>query len=402
MFATYVFVLVPAAWASPETDSVVAANNQFAVDLYSQLSKKDGNVFFSPYFINKTLAMVYAGARGDTEKEMATVLHFTLGQERQHRAFREMRGLLNAGPGLANPFRKTKEAELYLSAGLWRARGAGFENSYLHLLRDCYGADLREIHFTDSERARKRINAWVEEQTRKKIQNLFQPGSIDAKTRLVLASALYFKGDWTKPFKKSDTRDDHFWVEPARKVPVKLMHQTETFGYFEDPDCQALRMRYEGQKHALLVLLPKKDDGLPEFEKKLSAKRIADTLKQISDQKVRVWLPKLKMTQEFNLNDALSALGMGRAFSGQADFRGMNGGREPLMISKVVHKAFVDVNETGTEAAAASGVAMALSSAPPGGTPPPIPVFRADHPFVFAICDVRTGLILFLGRMEQP
>jgi serpin B len=395
------FSSVPAAWASPETESVVAANNQFALDLYGNLKERAGNLFFSPYCINKTLAMVYAGARGDTEKEMAAALHFTLGQERQHRAFRDMRDLLNAGHGiLANPFR-TKEPELYMAAGLWGQRGAGFDNNYLNLIRDCYGAGLQEVDFRDSERVRKQINTWVEDQTRNKIQNLFQPSSLDASTRLVLASAIYFKGDWTHPFLKSDTRDGDFSITPTDKKTVKLMYQASDFGYFEDGDCQVLRMPYQGDRHALVVLLPKKTDGLPELEKKLTAKRLGEAMKGLTDQKVRVWLPKLKMTQEFTLNNALSDLGMRQAFSPSADFRGMNGGNEPLKINEVIHKAFVDVNEEGTEAAAATGVTMNVLSAAPRPEPV-IPVFRADHPFAFAICDVRTGLILFLGRVEQP
>ena len=392
--------LISTASASPETDSVVAANNQFALDFYGQLGKKDGNLFFSPYCINKTLAMVYAGARGETEKEMAAALHFTLGQGRQHRAFRDVRSLLNSGQGsLVNPLKKTKEPELFVATALWGARGVGFDRDFLGVMRDCYGAPLQQVDFADSEGARNRINGWVEEQTRKKIQNLLQSGSIDASTRLVLASAIYFKGDWTHPFHKSDTSEESFWIAPDRKVPAKLMHQLDTFGYFEDEECQALRMNYEGKKHALVVFLPKKKNDLPELEKKLNAKRIADVTNRFKDQTVDVTLPKFKLTGSFELKDALSALGMRSAFGCRADFRGMTESREPLVIGTAVHKAFVDVNEEGTEAAAATAVVMALGAASPRTH---TPVFRADHPFIFTICDVRTGLILFLGRVEQP
>jgi serpin B len=385
----------------PEVQSVADANNQFALDLYHKLRNKDGNLFFSPYSISKALAMVWAGARGDTEREMAAVLHFKLGQERQHQAFRETRKLLNRTGPFGLPPLPNNKVQLHLSANLWGQRGFDFQESYLSLIQDCYGGGLQEIDFTAAEKARKKINAWVEQQTHNKIQELFQPGTIDTNTRLVLASAIYFKGDWAHPFKKSGTREDSFWVTNSTKVPAMLMSQTDTFGYFEDKDLQGLQMPYEGKDLALIVLLPSKRDGLAELEKALTAEKLAGWVGRFWEQKVNVWLPKFKTTSAMDLNDTLVALGMEKAFTGSADFSGMTGGREPLAISKVVHQAFVDVNEEGTEAAAATGVAMSLSAAP-GSSGPRVPVFRADHPFVFAIRDVRTGVILFLGRMSKP
>jgi serpin B len=380
---------------SPEVQSVVNANNQFALDLYNQLGKTEGNLFFSPYSINKTLAMVYAGARGDTEKEMAAVLHFGLGQDPQHQAFLRTRELLNQRSPFPGP-----DVQLYLAANLWGQRGYHFHKSFLKLVHDCYGGGFEEADFAASEPARQRINSWVEKQTQSKIKDLFPPGSIDLTTRLVLASAIYFKGDWANRFKNSSTRDENFWTTASTKAQVRMMSQTDNFGYFEDADCQALRMPYQGQKLAMMVFLPSKKDGLADLEKALTAKRLAASMDHFRVQKVTVGLPRFKMTHAFALKENLIALGMHRAFGAGADFSGMAREGESLYVSSVQHKAFVDVNEEGTEAAAATGVAVgALSIAPQG---PRIPVFWADHPFAFAIYDVRSGLVLFLGRVVNP
>jgi serine protease inhibitor len=386
-----------------EVQAVIAANNQFALDLYQQLGSKDGNLFFSPYCISKTLAMVHAGARGDTEKEMAAVLHFSFGQDRLHKAFLETRHALNGGKSTFNipsPFRSNHDVQLHLSANLWGQRGYGFQRSYLSLVKDYYGGELQEVDFAASEAARKKINAWVEKQTRNKIKELFQAGTIDANTRLVLASAIYFKGDWVQPFKKSGTRDDTFWIAPEKKAQVRLMSQTATFGYFENEELQGLQMPYQGKNLAMIVLLPTKKDGLADLEKNLTAKKLASCVDGFREQKVQVQLPKFTLRSGFDLKQTLEIMGMKKPFGLDADFSGMTGSKEPLVISKVVHQAFVEVNEEGTEAAAATGVSMALYTASPAG--PRMPVFRADHPFVFAIRDVRTGVILFMGRFANP
>src|SRR5262249_9365927 len=219
---------------------------------------------------------------------------------------------------------------------------------------------------------------------------------LDITTRLVLASAIYFKGDWDRPFAKSQTRTEVFWLADGTRARVPLMQQTGTFAYFENDQLQGLRMPYAGKDLALFVLLPKKKDGLADLEKTLTAEKLASWQGQLREQEVEVFLPKFKLASQFSLRETLEALGLKRAFTAAADFSGMNGGRETLFISAVTHKAFVDLNEEGTEAAAATGVAISTLSAPNRSA---VPVFRADHPFVFAIGDVRTGLILFLGRV---
>jgi serpin B len=387
-----------------EGQAVVTANNQFALDLYRQLQGTVDNVFLSPYSINKTLAMAYAGARGDTAREMAAVLHDTLGPDRWPQAFRSMRQLLNQGkdgaPALVNPFGGRHHLQLSLSANVWGQRGYGFEKSFLNLLRQDFGAPLEEVDFAAPEQARQTINAWVEKQTNRKIQDLFQAGTLDINTRLVLVSAIYFKGDWVHRFQKDKTRNEPFWVSAQRSVSVPLMSQTARFGYFDNDELQGLRMPYEGKDLALLVVLPRKRDGLADMEKTLTAEKLAAWMSAGSECEVDVFLPKFRLTNAFALKETLEALGMHKAFApGEADLSGMNGGREPLYISVVVHRAFVDVNEEGTEAAAATGAAVGAMAMPTG---PAAPVFRADHPFVFAIYNVRTGVVLFLGRFANP
>jgi serpin B len=377
----------------PEVQSVAAANNQFALDLYARLRGGDGNLFFSPYSVHKTLAMAYAGARGDTAREMAAVLHFPLGQGDPHRAYLATRKLLNQKAA-------QRGVQLALSANLWGQRGYRFEKSFLNLLQECYGAGLQEADFTAPETARQTINAWADKQTNHKIRELFPEGTLNVTTRLVLASAIYFKGDWAQPFPRSGTRDDTFWLDARTKAKIPMMNQTGAFGYYDDGQLQILELPYVGRDLAMVVLLPRHRDGLAELEKSLTAEKLVAWAGRLREQKVEVSLPRFKLTGAFSLRDTLTALGMKRAFiSGEADFRGMDGGREPLFVSAVEHRAFVETNEEGTEAAAATGVAVGSLSMEPRRE---VPVFRADHPFVFAVRDVRTGVLLFVGRVARP
>jgi len=249
---------------------------------------------------------------------------------------------------------------------------------------------------TDAEGARKTINAWVEKQTRDKIKDLIQPGVLDSLTRLVLTNAIYFKGDWASPFKKDGTKDGDFFAADGQKVAAPMMHQTGHFGYLDGGELQALEMPYKGDALSMVVLLPKAKDGLPALEKKLSATSAVVWIAGLRKQQVQVAMPRFTTTAEFMLKETLSAMGMTDAFSDRADFSGMDGVKD-LFISAVIHKAFVDVNEEGTEAAAATAVVMKST-----GMPAPPVEFRADHPFVFLIRDTRSGCILFVGRMANP
>jgi len=370
--------------------SVADASNRFAFDLYGRLRGQGGNLFFSPYSLSSALAMTSAGARGETARQMAAVLHLPGGAAGVHAAYAALGADLNA-PG--------KPYELAVTSALWGQKGYGFLPDFLALLKTHYGAPLAELDFAaDTEAARRTINAHVEKATRDRIKDLIAEGQLAAETRLVLTNAIYFKGRWRWTFDKTLTSDEEFFLAPDRKVRVPMMRDGREFPYADLGDFQALALPYTGGRLAMVVLVPKKPDGLAALEKSLSAAKVAECLARMRAQEVQVALPRFTMTTAFLLRETLAAMGMGDAFDfAKADFSGMNGGKEPLWIGQVIHKAFVEVNEEGTEAAAATAVVAEGREAP---APPP--VFRADRPFLFLIRDVRSGCILFLGRLADP
>ncbi len=394
-----------AAGAPGDVKSVVAGSNEFALDLYGKLSAQEGNLFFSPFSISTALAMTSAGARGNTEFEMAQALRLIVeeadrreaGAKRPMRreavasAFGQLLGDLNAGG-------EKGSYQLSVANALWAQKDYKFLDDFTNLVTKNYDAAVNNMDFAGAaEEARHTINAWVEKQTRDKIKELLKPGVVNADTRLVLTNAIYFKGDWRLQFKKDQTRDEPFTLAAGAKADVPMMQQKDKFKYMEGDGFQALELPYAGGELAMVVLLPRKADGIGALEKALTLKNLSAWLTQLHQQEATVFLPKFKMTSEFKLNDALTALGMKDAFvPDKANFSGMDG-TENLFISAVVHKAFVYVNEAGTEAAAATGVVIGVTSMPRE----PV-VFRADHPFVFLIRDAKTGSILFLGRVMNP
>ncbi len=376
--------------------AVVDGNNAFAVALYGQLRSQDGNLFFSPESISTALAMTYAGARGDTAAEMAKTLHFTLPPERLHPAMGALLSNLNAAH---NGY------QLRAANALWAQRDYVFLDDFLKLNKRDYGAGFNQVDFKGAtEEARLTINQWIEKKTENKIKDLLQPGVLNSLTKMVLTNAIYFKGDWLTPFPKAWTEDDDFHLSPARNVKAPLMHLTEGFDYFDGGTFQALEIPYKSGDLSMIIFLPKDIGGLPALEKSLTASNMKQWLDQLRPvPEVILTLPKFQMTRQLSLQDTLGAMGMPRAFDpNAADFSGMTGKRE-LYISAVIHKAYIDVNEKGTEAAAATAVVMHGALAmPPRFQPPPPPVFRADHPFVFLIRDNHSGGILFMGRVTDP
>jgi serpin B len=379
--------------APADKATVVPGNTTFALDLYQQLRTKDGNLFFSPYSISSALAMTSAGARGETLAEMEKALHFPP-QDRLHPAFAALMKEINeAGQG--------KEAfQLSTANRLWGQKGLGFKPDFLKLTADNYGAGLEEVDFAGAtEQARLKINGWVEKETRDKIKDLLQPGVLTTQTRLVLTNAIYFKGTWFSQFKKDNTKDEPFFLADGKEVKAKLMHQKERFPYAETDDAQVLALPYTGGPMRMVVILPKKKGGLADVEKALSADKLAAALGKLAPRQVEVALPRFKFTAQFSLVPELKALGMRRAFTREADLSGLTGSPD-LFITDVIHKAFVDVNEEGTEAAAATAVVVGDKS--DVGRPEPVAVFRADHLFLFAVTDAKTGSVLFLGRVSDP
>ncbi len=399
MLALILGIEISSAWAaeknapakiSEEVQSISKSNNEFAFNLYGRLRKDEGNLFFSPTSISTALAMTYAGAEGATEKEIAKTLEFTLPKAEVHSAFASMMKTLNA---------PEKDAyELRMANRLWGQTGYGFLPKYLAITSKDYGAELAQVDFVNAaEQSRQEINAWVEKQTNDKIKDLIPQGAVNSLTRLVLTNAIYFKGKWEHEFDKKATKDAPFSVSADENIAVPLMFQKERFKYGETAELQLLEMPYKGNDLSMLVLLPKKADGLSSIEDKLNTGNLDEWSKGMRKLEVQTFIPRFKLTEEFQLNSILSAMGMPSAFDpGKANFSGMNG-KQDLCITAALHKAFVDVNEEGTEAAAATGIVVGLTSLPPEPK-----VFRADHPFVFMIRDHRTGSILFLGRVVNP
>lgn len=383
----------PCAALAPEGEAAKAIT-AFGVDLYGQIRNPDGNLVFSPYSISIALAMAYAGARGKTESQMAKTLHLSLSQTKVNQAFAVVSThVLAAG--------KAKDVEIDVANALWAEKSFSLLKEFLESVRINYQGDLRQVDFKNQpEPARNAINKWVEEQTRNKIRDLMAPGTITPATRLVLTNAIYFKGKWANEFEKKWTKDDHFTLIDGAKIMVPMMHQTESLGYAEEPDLQVLEMSYKDRELEMIVLLPSKQTRLEDFERTMTSDKLDQWVAKALPQKVTVFLPRFNMTSEFLLRTALSKLGMTDAFSlTNADFSGMTG-KKDLFISEVIHKAFVETNEEGTEAAAATGVAM-----PTGAAPRPehlVPIFRADHPFVFLIRHKPSNCILFMGRVARP
>jgi serpin B len=378
--------------AAADRTTVAEGNNVFAVALYGRLRHQSGNLFFSPESISTALAMAYAGARGGTATEMAKTLHFTLPPEKLHPAMGALLSDLNAAH---------EGYQLSVANALWAQQGYTFLDEFLNLLKTNYGVGFNQVNFKGAtEAARLTINQWVEQKTQDKIKDLLQPGALRSDTRLVLTNAIYFKGDWETQFDKAQTKNEDFHLSKEQTTTAPLMHREGRFSYFDGGTFQILEIPYKSKELSMIIFLPKDPGGLPGLEESLTDSNLQQWVRHVASvAKVIVTIPKFKMTQQFELGSTLSAMGMPQAFTSSADFSGMTGHRD-FAISEVIHKAYVDVNEEGTEAAAATAVTMRAMAMPAPQAPPPI--FRADHPFVFMIRDNRSASILFMGRMADP
>jgi len=392
----YVFCLKAFAVDSNDIKETIAGNTKFAFSLYDRLLndsnaiKPKGNLFFSTYSISTALAMTYGGTRGETQKQMAKVLHFTQPSEHLHPAFGALQKQLIQED-------KSRGYQLLLANALWGQKGEPFLKAFLDLNKDYYGAGLRQLDFiNETEQSRQTINSWVEERTNDKIKNLIPPGGVDKETVLVLTNAIYFKGDWKTKFEKKNTEQADFFISAKDKVNVDMMYVKEKFKYYADEKMQVLQLPYKGNELSMLVFLPNDSNNFKEVENTLSFEMLNDSFSKMRTTEVDVYFPKFKMTcGAFSLNKALTELGMPDAFDRhKADFSGIKGTRG-VWISGVFHKAFIEVNEEGTEAAAGTAVIIVQSIEFPV-------IFRADHPFIFIIKDNRSESILFMGRIMNP
>ena len=381
--------------AHPDTPdgagNVTTGNNRFAFDLYRRLATDPayagGNLFFSPYSISSALAITYEGARGTTADEIGAVLHLPTNDTLRREGFADLNAALNHGSG---------NYTLRIANALWAEETYSFLPDYIDVAARWYGANVTNLDFIENpEGSRETINRWVEGQTEDRIPDLLPPNAIDPLTRLVITNAIYFKGTWAKQFDANETREEEFRVGPNEMVLAPMMHGDAVYPYAETETLQMLEMPYaheSGNGLAMLVLLPK-EDSLTAAEEALDAERLAGLRESLVAQNVRISFPKFTLDVGYSLPPVLAAMGMPTAFADDAaDLSGMDGTKD-LFITGVFHTAFIDVNEEGTEAAAATGVIAGR-----GVTP----VFRADHPFVFLIVEKDSGAILFMGRVVNP
>lgn len=369
---------------------VAEANNKFTFDFYSKFSDRGGNIFFSPFSISSALAMTHEGAKGKTAEEMESVFYFPQSNSERRPAFARIYNIVN---------KKDKKYKLQTANALWAQEDYPFLESYLGIIEKYYGGRTTNLDFVkETEKSRIVINDWVEKKTYDKIKDLIPAGVLNPLTRLVLTNAVYFKGNWATQFDEKNTREEDFktGVESTIKVPMMSMTGDEVkFSYTETDKLQALELPYEDEELSMLILLPK-GDNLSSVEASLSLEELTKLREGLQKKGVDVYLPRFKFETKYSLKNTLETMGMPTAFSLVADFSGMDG-TKGLLISEVIHQAFVKVNEEGTEAAAATAVVMELKS-----VPAPNIVFRADHPFIFFIIEKETDSILFMGRMANP
>jgi serpin B len=375
--------------AGPVTQQPDKGNGDhaFAASLYSKLREKDGNLFLSPASIRIAMGMTYAGAKGDTAKEMEQALKLDADP---HASFA---AILKDWNGRNEKDKVT----LRVVNKLWGQKGRPFLPAFLSQLETQYGAPLEQVDFKAAPDPRVKINAWVEKQTENKIKELLPPGSINADTRMVLTNAIYFKSNWTQAFNAGATKDGDF-TTPKGNVKAKMMSQQARFGYAEVPGAKLLEMHYTGSGLSMLVVLPDAKDGLQKVEQAYDGGSLKTWVEALQPIKVNVTFPRFETSSKVALKETLVSMGMPTAFQeGKADFSGMDGTKE-LSISNVFHQGWVKVDEKGTEAAAATGTVMTVTSADISQPKD----FKADHPFLFFIRDTKNGHVLFMGRIQDP
>ena len=380
---------------SIDTQTLVNGNNAFALDIYQTLSAEEGNIILSPFSMSLALAMTYAGARGETESQMAETLHFDLPQGQLHPAFNALdQDLATRGEAKSD---EEKPLQLNIANAVWAEQTYPFLQEFLDVIASNYGAGIRLADFVNQfASVRSEINDWVYDQTEEKIKDLLPEGVLSSDTRMVLVNAIYFKADWLSQFDAADTFEAPFHLLDGTEITVKMMNQATFMPYYHGDGFQAVELPYAGDTAAMDILVP--DEGNFEaFESSLDADLFNETINGLQPASLQLSLPKFTFESSFSLSDALKSMGMLDAFDGNAaDFSGMSE-RNDLFISDVIHKAFVAVDEEGTEAAAATAVIMEVTSAMMSDI-----TLTIDRPFIFIIRDIPSGQILFIGRVLNP
>ncbi|WP_372367595.1 serpin family protein [Candidatus Uabimicrobium sp. HlEnr_7] len=372
--------------SNEDTDELAKNNTNFAWNLYRQLADSSSkNIFFSPYSVSTALAMTYSGAREQTREEMKTALNFTLPDAKLHRAF-------------SNLIDKSQSSDNYkfnVANSIWVHSDFSLEKAFIDTLDKNYRSSARKVDFVRAtEYSRLKINSWVEEKTNKKIKNLLEKNVITPDTRLVLTNAIYFKGQWAMPFDNGETRKRKFFGQ--KESNVDMMSMTNYFLYHEDRNLQAIELPYEGNSIVAIILLPNPTQS---FTQSIDSFDINAFLANAKSKNIHFTIPKFKLVDQRSLNKPLEKMGMKQAFSSsKANFSGI--AKKPLVISEIIHKAFIEFDEKGTEAAAATAVAYSTLSYVDRSEDYLIR-FNANRPFVFLIFDKQTKSTLFLGRIME-
>ncbi|XP_076028370.1 leukocyte elastase inhibitor-like isoform X1 [Oratosquilla oratoria] len=370
---------------------LAVSQNAFTLALYKELaSAKTGNMFFSPLSIMTAISMVYTGARGITSEEIQKVLQLPT----------DTNDVLLAYEEIIKDFKTVSEDyKLSTSNAAYVHEGYNLLDEFKSVLETNFKSLIKSANFNDPEPVRNEINTYVQEETADKIKELIPKGILNSDTRMVLINAVYFKGLWENQFDPQNTRVQPFWVDEATKVDVDMMNIEKKFrwGFIADLEAQGLELSYKGSRLSMIILLPKKKNGLAEMEKKLDNFNLFDISKKLTfNDKIKVSIPKFKLEETYeDLEKTLSKMGMTTLFDDRCDLSGISGEKD-LVVTKVVHKSFVEVNEEGSEAAAATAVIMSRCMVLPQDP------FIADHPFLFFIMDQRSGLVLFTGRLTNP
>ncbi|HZJ74885.1 MAG TPA: serpin family protein [Perlabentimonas sp.] len=373
-----------------QTSQYTASNaNTFALEAYKQFADKDNkNIFFSPISINMAIGITYAGAKGETEEQMASVFNFPKNSRKFHK---------NMGALQKNIMGKASEkVEISLTNQLWADENYKFKCLYLRKAKKCYNAPVKNLDFySHLNESRITINNWVEEQTKKRIKNLLPKGSLSKETEMVITNTIYFKGQWENQFIKTNTQNEDFTIIGGEKIKTPTMNATTKLNMYQGDDLKLIEIPYADKQFSMLVLLPDERTSLASIEKKLSIETLNHYTSLMTELDVRLALPKFKFDKSYKLKQTLSEMGMPLAFSNTADFTGMSK-KKDLKIDEVFHKAFIEVSEEGTEAAAATAVVIVRKTSVISNE------FRANRPFMFFIRENESGNILFLGRITNP
>lgn len=386
---TKIVKLQEAGYSQQTVDTLIEGNNKFAFDLFQQYlsdeTLSNENIFYSPISVHSALSMTYEGAKGDTADEISKTLYLDENSELRLPSYARIFNEINKGE---------ENYSLSIANALWMQKDYPVKDEYKKVITDYYGGEARNLDFIDdTDNSRETINKWVEEKTTNKIKNLFSEGSINPDTRLILTNAIYFKGEWEIQFEPKNTQKETFFTFSGKNQEVDMMKLTgESFNYMGDENVQILEMDYKGSDVSMIIILPR-EGKFEDVQKMLTLDKYTEWKKDMNIKEVNVYIPKFKIETETSLKKYLVNLGIKDAFEpGIANFSGIDGSQN-LYIESVIHKAFVEVNEEGTEATAATGVTVGITSMPQVYT------FRVDRPFLFFIQQKESGNILFMGRV---